>query len=196
MESVLLHRSESLILTAIDVINELGIQGLSIREVAKRQDISNAAIFSHFKSKNELIFAVLDHFTQYDDVIEQAIHIKGLHSKSAIIYYVDSYYTYYENYPAITAIALSLDGLRCEKVFSEKVKRIIYTRNAFVKQLVEEAQKAGDIRQDIDSECIADMIQGSCRLVCMKWRIEEYAFPLKERILYTVHSILDTLSIH
>jgi AcrR family transcriptional regulator len=58
MDNSLLHRRERIILTAIDIINELGIQGLSIREVAKREAIATSSIFSHFKSKNELILAV------------------------------------------------------------------------------------------------------------------------------------------
>ncbi|HWQ42004.1 MAG TPA: helix-turn-helix domain-containing protein [Desulfosporosinus sp.] len=54
----------------IEVIDEQGLQGLTTREVAKKQDISESTIFKHYKSKNELILAVLDYFSQYD----QAIH--------------------------------------------------------------------------------------------------------------------------
>lgn len=83
------HRRGSLIHTAIEVINERGIQGLSVREVAKRQGISNASIFSHFKSKSELILSVLDHFTQYDSVVIQAIQLRELKSIDAIKYFID-----------------------------------------------------------------------------------------------------------
>lgn len=189
-----LHRRESLILTAIDVINELGIQGLSIREVAKRQGISNSSIFGHFRSKNDLILAVLDHFTQYDSVVIQAIKLEGLKSKEAITYYVDLFVTYYENYPAITSIVQSYEDLRCEPEFTEKVKSIFFGRSDYLNQLVKEAQAVNEIRSDIDSMCIADIIMGSCRVICLKWRMENFGFKLRERVLYAIKAILDTFT--
>lgn len=192
MEYNLLHRRESLILTAIDVINELGIQGLSIREVAKRQSIATASIFGHFKSKNDLILAVLEHSTQYDLAVVQAIRSQKLNSREAIVHYMDSFYTYYENYPAITAIDQVYDVLRCEPEFSEKIKSILKTRWAYLKQMIEAAQADGQINSNIDSECIADIILGSSRAICLNWRMEGYSFPLKERVLYTLKVILDS----
>ncbi|MCX7708974.1 MAG: TetR/AcrR family transcriptional regulator [Clostridia bacterium] len=194
MEFAALNRRESLILTAIEIINELGVQGLSVREVAKRQSMSNAAIFNHFKTKSDLVHAVLDHYSQYDSAIIQSIRLKGLKSKDAIKYYVDSFYTYYENYPAITAIVQSYEVLRCEPEFSEKVKKLFFSRSTDINQMVEEAQASGQLRSDIDSECITDTILGTCRSLCLKWRMNDFGFPLKERVLYTLNSILDSFS--
>lgn len=195
MVTTALHRRESLILTAIDVINECGIQGLSVREVAKRQGISSASIFSHFRSKSELILSVLDHYTQYDSAVIQAINLKELKSIDAIKYFVESYYTYYENYPQITAIVLAYDSFRCEKELSEKIKSIFYNRSQSLVQMIEEAQAVNEIRTDIDSACISDVITGSCREVCLKWRIGGHTFPLKDRIMYTLDAILDSFNI-
>lgn len=194
MDKPILHRRESLILTAIDVINEHGIQGLSIREVAKRQGISNTSIFSHFKSKNELVLAVLDHFSQYDSVIKEEVRFRSKQSKESILYCVDLFYTYYESYPAITAIIFALDVLRCEPAFSEKVKSILLSRNNCLKQLVENAQSLNQIRSDISSECIVNIIFGSSREVCLNWRMEDYSFPLKKRVLYTIQVLLSSFT--
>lgn len=194
METTALHRRECLILTAIEIINERGIQGLSVREVAKRQGFSNASIFSHFKSKSELIISVLDHYTQYDTAVIQAITLRELKSIDAIKYLIESYYTYYENYPQITAIILAYDGLRCEKELSEKIKSILSDRSVSLIKMIEEAKAVNKIRTDIDSACISDIIMGSCREVCQKWRVEDYTFPLKDRIMYTLNAILDSLA--
>lgn len=45
---------------ALDVISEIGPQGLSIREVARRAGVSHAAPYRHFTDKNELILAVVE----------------------------------------------------------------------------------------------------------------------------------------
>ena len=194
METTMLRRRDSIILTAIEVINEQGIQGLSVREVAKRQGISNASIYSHFKSKNELILSVLDHYTQYDFAVIQAIQLMKLKSIDAIKYFIECYYTYYENYPQITAIVLAYDGLRCEEELSEKINSILSNRSVSLSQMLEEAQAVNVIRTDIDSECISDVILGSCRELCLKWRVGDHEFPLKDRIMYTLNAILDSFA--
>ncbi len=194
MADNILSRKESLILTAIEVINEMGIQGLSIREVAKRQQMSNAAIFNHFKSKGDLINAVLDHYTQYDNALIQAVGLRKDSPKAAIINYMEMFYTYFENYPAITAIAQLYDVLRCEPEFAEKVKAIFSSRRMNIKQMVEEAQAAGQICSDVESGCLADIILGSSSLITLRWRMEDYGFPLKERVLDTVNTILASFS--
>ena len=81
MKDNILHRKILLIITTIDIIDELGIQGLSTREIAKRQGVSEATIFRHYKNKNELLLAVLDYFSQFDEDIFQSTRIKRIGTK-------------------------------------------------------------------------------------------------------------------
>ncbi|MDP4091416.1 MAG: TetR/AcrR family transcriptional regulator, partial [Bacillota bacterium] len=48
-----IKRKERVTLTAIDILNELGFQGLSTKEICKRQEISEGTRYEHFKNKNE-----------------------------------------------------------------------------------------------------------------------------------------------
>jgi AcrR family transcriptional regulator len=91
----LLHRKEYLVLTAIDIIDELGIQGLTTREIAKRQNVSEATIFRHYKNKNDLLLAVLDYYKQFDTDIFQSIQLTQIKPMDAIRYYVMEYAEYY-----------------------------------------------------------------------------------------------------
>ncbi len=45
MASKLLHTKEGLIVSTVGVLSEYGLQGLTTREVAKRQGISESTIF-------------------------------------------------------------------------------------------------------------------------------------------------------
>lgn len=188
---MLLHRKEGLVLTTIDVINECGIQAVSTKEIARRQGVSEATIFKHFKTKSELMMAVLNHFSQYDHAIVQSIEATKLKPTEAVIYFFESYATYYENYPAITAIEHTYDVLQCDAELSGKVKDIFTFRYEFINRLVMEAQKAGEIRREIDSEQLADTLIGAAREICLKWRMSKYNFPLKEKSLSTLRMILN-----
>lgn len=194
MENNILHRKEKLIITTIEIIDELGIQGLSTREIARRQGVSEATLFRHYKSKNELLSAVLDYFSQFDEDIFLSTRMKSLAPKEAITYLIKLYSEYYENYPAITSIMQVFDVLRCEPVLTEKVKGILNNRYRFIKQLVQDAQKNNEINPHADSEDVADIINGFCREICLKWRWDDRVFSLSERTLSALHMFLEALS--
>ena len=177
----LLHRKDALVLTAIDIIEELGIQGLTTREIAKRQSVSEATIFRHYKNKNDLLLAVLDYYIQFDTDIFQSVRLSKLEPMDAIRYSMMEFAEYYQNYPAITAIAQLYDVLRYEPDLKDKIVQIQHNRTEMLQQLVDAAQKSGDLLDVPDSEMIAVMIIGLLREINLNWRLYKYSFSLKDR---------------
>ncbi len=191
----IIPRKDSIILAAIDVLDECGFQGLTIREIAQKAGISEGAIFKHYKSKSDLISAVLDHFSMFDSQIKQTIELKEMPPKEAIIFAVNSYTNYYESYPALTALTEVIDELTYYPELSDKVKNLYLTRMKFFENLVEEAQARGEIKSEVNPENVADVIMGLFRAICLKWRFLKYDFSLKERTIATLTMVLDSLSI-
>ncbi len=60
----------ALLEAALAVISEIGPQGLSIREVARRAGVSHAAPYRHFADRDELILAVVE---QGFDLMQQTM---------------------------------------------------------------------------------------------------------------------------
>ncbi|EHQ89992.1 TetR/AcrR family transcriptional regulator [Desulfosporosinus youngiae] len=189
-----LHRKDRLVITTIEIIDQLGIQGLSTREIARRQGVSEATLFRHFKSKNQLLLVVLEDFSKFDIDIYQSIKLKELRPKESITYLIRAYAEYYESYPAITSIMQVFDVLRHESELTDRVKSILNDRSSFMKQLIEEAQKAGEISPDMDSKNLADVIWGLCREICLTWRLNGQSYSLKERTLSTLEMVLKAFS--
>lgn len=193
MEDNILHRKERLIITAIEIIDELGIQKLSTREIARRQEISEATLFRHFKNKNDLLITVLDYYSQFDADIYESTRIKDMNIKEKLKFYINSYAEYYENYPAITSIEQILDALHYEAEISEKVINIRNNRTDYLIRLIEEAKKAGEINREADSVRITDIILGMCHEVCLRWRLDGRKFSLKKQIMDTLEVVLKFL---
>jgi AcrR family transcriptional regulator len=190
----LLPRKEQLILTTIDIINDLGIQKLTTREIAKRQNISEATIFRHFNSKNELLSSTLDYFVQFDKDILQTARLRKLKPLQALLFFGVSLAEYYENYPAITAILHLFDVMRYESELADKVLEIQNGRVAVLHQLVEEAVKEEEIGQDIDSEMLAIVILGAFKELCLNWRLSWFTFSLRERTQVMLEKMLNIVS--
>jgi len=186
----LLNRKERLVLTTIDIIDELGIQRLTTREIAKRQEVSEATIFRHFQNKNELMMAVLDYFTQYDEDIAETIKLRRLRPLLALEFLVVSYAEYYENYPAITSILQLFEVFRYEPELKERVQEIQDSRTAMLKQLIDAAIQDNNIDKETDSYMLAVIISGLIREQCLNWRLHHYGYSLRERVQSMLEIIL------
>lgn len=190
----LLHRRERIILTAIEIIDELGIQGLSTREIAKRQGISEGTLFRHFKTKNDIVLAVLDNFSKYDADIFRSIGMKGLGPKEAIPYVMDVYATYYENYPAITAMTQIYGVLLHEPDLSPKLTSILNNRKDYLKKVIDDCKGAGELKADADSEVLANIITGAFTTLCLAWRLTSCGFSLRQKTSLAVEMMMAAFS--
>lgn len=194
MREFILHRKDRLIITAIEIIDDLGIQGLSTREIAKREGVSEATLFRHYSSKNDLLVAVLNFYSKFDSDIYQTTQLKDLKPKDAIIFFVSSTVEYYENYPAITAIMMMLDVFRFEPELCDLVTQIVKSHDEYLTRLVEDAQRSGEINSRVNSGYLSEQMNGLCREICLNWRINKQQFSLKERTQASLKMLLDAYS--
>lgn len=190
MELTAVCKKESIVSTAIDLINECGMQMVSTREIAKRNGISQGTVFQYFPKKSDLLKAVLEHFSQYDQDLFDSTRTKNFEPKEAILYWIDSYLTFYENYPAITAVFQAYDILRNDAELGEKVRHIFEDRTRMIRQLVEEAQRTGVIQKTLNAESIADILLSTCAGMCLKWRMQDFGFSLRQQTLQRVQTLL------
>ncbi|WHH61379.1 TetR/AcrR family transcriptional regulator [Petroclostridium sp. X23] len=190
--SFYIKRKEGIILTAIEIIDELGFQGLSTREIAKRQEIAEGTLYKHYRSKKEIILAVLDYYSMFDVDIKQTIEMNRFSAKDSITYFITRFAEYYESYPAMTSILQSYEVLKNEAGIAHRIIEIFELRSNLITYLIERGIKDGEIRPNVDSESLSDIILGTFRAITLKWRIRKYSFPLKERILTAQNYIMET----
>lgn len=177
-----LTRKEQIVLSAVDIINELGIDGLSIRELAKKENITEGALYRHFKSKTEIIKSVLKYYSQYDNNIINTIKRNNMTARAGIKLFFNSLVEYYESYPEITSVACSYDSLLYEPELKKEVLQIINRRISFLISIIEEGKKQGELSLELDSKDLANVIFGYYKYMVFIWRIENYKFSLKEKV--------------
>lgn len=186
----IVHRKERIVFTAIDVINALGVQSLSTKLIASKENISESTVFKHFSSKNDLLMAVLDYYAQYDQDIFDSIQLKNLSGVAGLRYYIEAYTAYYENYPAITAITQGLNEMRYNSDLVDRVDAITNARVRCLLELVETCCKENGQNKDVEPMLVVDIILGTLNGIIMKWRLEKFDFVLKDRCLNALEQIL------
>ena len=191
MKKSYMSRKDSIVLSAIEIIDELGINDLSIRELAKRQGVSEPALYRHFKSKQDIILAVVDYYSRFDEMLIKTIEERKLSGKESILFLTKSYMEYYENYHAMTAILYAFEALRYDLDISLKIKEVMDKRYEAINKYVRAGQAEGELSAKLQSEDFADIISGYTRHIVLKWRMENYSYSLKERVFKTLSTLLE-----
>jgi AcrR family transcriptional regulator len=193
MKRSYLTRREVITLTAIDIISELGIHELSVREIAKRQGITDAALYKHFKSKQEIILEVLDYYSKFDENIMNTIDSSDMNSREGIIFFVKELSEYHENYHELIAIEHSYEIFQHEVEIGEKLRNIFIRRTDFLKRLIANGKISKEFSDSINEDYVSDIIVGIFREGSMKWRMSGYSYSLKERIFDILVFFLDRI---
>ena len=186
----ILKRKEKIIIAAIDLFDEAGILGLTTKEIAKRQNVTEPAIYKQFDSKKDIVKSIIDRYAAYDDSIQSTILDNKMGCREGILYLAGTYAEYYQNYPQITTISFSFDAFKYDKELNEKMMGIINRRYDLIVRLVSIGIESGEIPSHSDSIAVAESIFSIIWSLTFLWKINQYNFELKDRIIKAIEGIL------
>ncbi len=133
----------ALIDAALDIINELGPQSLSIREVARRTGVSHSAPYRHFADRDALIVAVVERgFELMEETFDR---LKAETSRDSTDQFVATglaYVAFAFNHPAYYRVMFSGDLL----VTSQSLRHTSAAIFATLVSNIETCQQTGVVR--------------------------------------------------
>lgn len=166
------RRSESdrrLISAAIRLIARQGASGTSLADIGLAAGYSRGLPAERFGSKQALLLALIDEFdgwfqSRLARVVAGKTGLAALEARVAV--HIDGFVEYPDG--AATQYHLVLESLGLMPELYDRVCALEATyRNGFIAH-IEEGKAAGEIRQDIDNEQYAMMIQGTIRGIHMQ----------------------------
>ncbi len=173
-------RQQEIIWSAIHLIDEKGIQGLTIKNLSARMGFTEAAIYRHFKSKINILSAIIDLFkAQTAQIINEKEHSDD-HSLIQLKNIFSHYSTIFSKDPAIVSVIFAEEIFQNEDSLSARLTEIIETNELFLGRLVQSGQKNGELRNDIDPSLAATNLLGSFRLIVKKWKLNGFRYSLKD----------------
>lgn len=184
-------RKDSIILAAIDIINEGGIQNLSTKRIAEKQDISESLLYRHFKSLDDVLVAVIKYFSRFDSMIANTVEKKEIPYKEKIIEHTKAFVELYESYPALVAVLLNYETLIHYEHTRKIIIDIIEKRVSYITRTIKQGQDTGEISDYYTEEELTDTINGIIISTTIRWKMTGYNFGLKDAILTTIKKVLD-----
>jgi AcrR family transcriptional regulator len=154
---------ESLLAVAVTVFNERGYDGTSMEDLSRRLGISKSSIYYHVDSKEQLLALALDRaldglFSVADDVLAAAgLAAAGLPAIERLELLVrGSVRVLAEQLPYVTLLLRARGNTGTEQ--SALARRREFDR--IVADLVDQAERDGDIRPDVDPAITARLLFG------------------------------------
>jgi len=143
---------------------------ITVEDIVGVSGVNSALIYKYFGDKRGLLYYVLSEgLDRFDTGVERELKgIKGaLNKLRKLIWFHINHYK--EN--RVMARILLLEARSHHSYFQSEAHQKIRRYNAFLRAIIEEGIKAGEIRSDIPVWLINQTLMGSVEHLCLPWLI-------------------------
>jgi AcrR family transcriptional regulator len=173
------NRQNEIIKESITLIAEKGIQGLTIKNLAKAINVTEPALYRHFENKTAILLAILDSFKNLIPNNKDLLLLENTTSIEKIYFIFNKYFEKFSANPEFVSVIFSDEIFKNDKKLSKKIAHLMNRNEDIFCNIIKSGQENNEIRNDIDSKHIAIIIMGSLRLLVKKWELSSYRFNLK-----------------
>jgi AcrR family transcriptional regulator len=157
---------------ATGIIDREGIQQLTTKNLAAEIGLSEAALYRHFKSKNEIMLGLLDYFML--EMKERVAVIAAKEGRTPSQLLKDIFTSQLKTFaqkPAIVSVIFCEGIFQFNKELMEKVSGMMDIMQTQIDAIVKRGQKEGSFRDFVGPSTVSTIIMGSMRLAVMKWKV-------------------------
>lgn len=162
-----------------NILTSSGVSGLTIKKLAAAMQFAESAIYRHFESKEEIIFALLDFLaTNMDERLTASLSINE-NQKEQFVRLFQNQYLFFKQNPHFV-VAVFSDGLMEESQrINEMIYKIMSVKIKHLKPLLIEGQQSGVFTKAISADDLMHIVMGTFRLQMYKWRMAEFQFDIE-----------------
>jgi AcrR family transcriptional regulator len=181
-------RQKQIVESSIELIANKGIQGFTIKNLAKEIGISEPAIYRHFESKIEILITILNEFNEIAEMMSLTLVNKKKTAIEKIEFMFSKMIEIFNKQPAIISVIFSEEIFKNEDILKTKIVDILNLHQSNVEKIIEKGQIDKNIRTDIDKRTLALIFMGAIRLLVKRWDLNNHNFNLKEEGQNLIHS--------
>ena len=172
------------------ILIEKGIKGLTTKTVAAQMNFSESAIYRHFKSKEEILIALLLLLKQ-NMRIRLAAEIKSEKTASDNFKAVfASQFNYFKRNPHFVVAVLS-DGLIDESTeIKAVILQLMQNKMQILSQILEQGKQSNEFTKEISTEDLLPIILGSFRFQMLKWKLSNFQYDISIEGNKTIDNLL------
>ena len=176
---MLSERQQQIIEESINIIDEKGIQGLTIKNLAKAIGITEPGIYRHFESKTEILLSILNNFKEMAVMLSEMMETYEATAIEKISFMFSKMLELFSETPSMVSVIFSEEIFKNEEVLKNKIVEILNLHAQTLENIIAKGQSEKNIREDVDEKSLALLAMGSLRLLVKKWDMNNHNFNLK-----------------
>ncbi len=186
-------RQEEIIEQAIKLIDQKGIQGLTIKNLSKSIGISEPAIYRHFESKTDIVLSVLEILNDAAGMLSGMVETMEGTAMDKIRFIFDKMISLFLDNPSLVSVIFAEEIFKNETVLKNKIVGVMNKNEETLEKIIKSGQEKGTINKALDFHSVALIIMGSFRLLVKRWQMNNFKFSLKkeaENLMNTVEMLI------
>lgn len=183
MTDSFISRKDRIISSAIEIISDSGLSALTTRNLAQKENMSEALLYKYFGGINEVLIEVVDYYSNFDEQIRHTIKGKSGSNIQKIYDYFETYATYYDNYYAISTLMLQYEELLHNIDTRDKITWCITQRIIFLEDLFKQAIVSKEIKDILTPTELANNATGLTMAHILSRRITYHKKTFKQEIM-------------
>lgn len=165
-------RQKEIMEIATGIIDRDGIQELTTKNLAAKIGLSEAALYRHFGSKNEIMLGLLDYFMwEMKERVAGIIAEDDKPPSELLKAIFASQLKTFAQKPAIVSVIFSEGIFQFNKELMKKVSFMMEMMREQIETIVKKGQEEGSFRTFAGPGTITTIIMGSMRMAVLKWKM-------------------------
>lgn len=176
MEKKLTDRQNEIVDAALHLIAEKGMSNFTIRHLSQALNITDAALYYHFRDKLEIVQALVSRFEADADALPPRIGWAAV--EEALKHRVELVLAQ----PDLARVLFAEELFQKDPEVEQMLFGMMQRHHKAMLQHFKEAISNGEIRDDIPMDTLFRMVLGPLRLLIKQWGMSHGAFDLKKEL--------------
>ncbi len=187
-------RQLEIIEAAGQLVTEDGFAALTTKRLAERMHFTEAALYRHFKSKEEILVTMLHHLAENID--ERLGRVADEHTDPVerVRAMFDSQFTYFQKNPQYLMAIFATGMLEASHGIDTGIERIMVAKRRHLLNAIKDGQRSGDFTSDHSAETIGHILMGTFRLHMLQWRMSARSFDVRRKGMALIAATLDLIT--
>ena len=174
------ERQTQIMESALELIAEKGIQGMTIKNLSKKIGVSEPAIYRHYESKIDILLTILNNFKQMAGMMAGIVPTIEGTAFDKIEFMFSKIIQLFIESPSFVSVIFSEEIFKNDDQLKKNIIDVLDQNEQTIEGIIQEGQKNGDTRTDIDSRNLAIIVMGSLRFLVKQWDIKGQNKNLKK----------------
>lgn len=185
-------RKDNLIDSALQVFAEKGYSDATMTDIAKKAGVSTPVLYEYFKTKEDLLFAIPEKFTEEPIRIAEYVapYLRGAEAKIRGI--VQGYLTVYDSNPLYASLVM-LELKTNRKFLKAKAYDMVKKASRGLLEAIQEGINDKTFKENTDAFLIRSMILGTIEHLCIRKlllgepkNLPQYTDPIVDTIFNSI----------